>query len=269
MKNAIVNDKRVDVSTSDVVIYTKRDLDIDLLTHFKGLEHPNKPWHSLCLKGLLFVETYHREVLPKIKEVISIQKRMTLLNAEGDKISGLLDSVVIWEDGKTYLIDNKSSSVKYDDDSARKSDQLTLYHYIEKDNVKLDGVGFVVLDKNINMNKKKICKSCGSVNDGSHKTCPVMVPTGKYGSSDCMIHKRCEGEFTVEFAPTVNVDYVFDQIAPEDEDRVIEIFDTTNNNIANGLFATSHNPVFSKFGPCDYYKYYPGNPDFFIKEKRK
>lgn len=258
MKNAIVNGHRVDVSTSDVVIYTKRDLDIDLLTHFNKLESANQPWQSLCLKGLLFVEAYHKEVLPKIKEVISVQKRVTLVNPDGDKISGLLDSEVIWEDGKTYLIDNKSSSVEYEKDSAKKSDQLVLYYYIEKDIVKLDGVGFIVLDKNINMNKKKTCKKCGIVNEGKHTTCSSLISK-----------VRCGGEFDVTFNPAVNIDYIFDEIAPEDEDRVIELFDSANSNIANKVFATEHNPVFSKFGPCDYYRYYEGNPDFFIKEKRK
>lgn len=263
MKNAIINNCRVDISTSDLVIYTKRDLDIELLTHFNGLEHSNLSWHSLCLKGLLFVEAYYKEVLPKIKEVISIQKRVTLYNKDGDQISGLLDSEVIWEDGKTYLIDNKSSTVKYEEDSAKNSDQLVLYYYIEKDNINLDGVGFIVLDKNINMNKKKTCQKCGLRNESTHKTCNNIV-YNEAGES-----KRCGGDFDITFNPTVEVDYIFNEIDEEDEDRVIELFDNANNNIEQGIFSSEHNPVFGKFGPCEYYKYYEGSSDFIIKEKRK
>ncbi len=257
MKNSILNGVRINVPESDLVTYTKRDLDVDLLTHFNKIDLPNQPWQSLCLKGILFVEAYYREVLPKIVRVISIQKPVILINPDGDKITGLLDSEVIWEDGKTYLIDNKSSTVKYEKDSAKKSDQLVLYYYIEKDLIRLDGVGFVVLDKIINMNKKKTCKRCGEVNLGKHQTC--VYPNGG---------TRCNGEFDITFNPTVNVDYIFNTVDPEDEDRVIELFDNANNNIANGIFATEHNPVFSKFGPCDYYKYYEGSPDFYVKEKK-
>ena len=75
-----------------------------------------------------------------------------------------MDLIEEWEDGKTYLLDNKSSSVKYAEDSAKTGQQLPLYYYIKKDDYKLDGVGYIVMSKKINKNKVKTCKKCWNVN---------------------------------------------------------------------------------------------------------
>jgi RecB family exonuclease len=107
------------------------------------------PWEALLEKGYILLDAYNKQVLPKVKKVLAIQEPVSLKNSEGDEITGFLDIIVEWEDGKVYLLDHKTSSVKYAEDSARKSPQLALYHYIAKDKYKIDGVGYIVLPKKL------------------------------------------------------------------------------------------------------------------------
>lgn len=247
------------------ITYLKSDLDIEIYEHF----HKNpgyveyQEWWTLFYKGIMFIEAYNNEVLPRIKKVIAVQEPISIKNEEGDEITGFLDLIVEWEDGKIYLLDNKSSSYKYEEDSARKNDQLPLYYYATKNKYKLDGVGYIVLNKKINKNRIKTCKSCGLKNNSSHKTCP-NIPVDLTRN----IQFRCNGEFEVTINPTVDIQYVFNTVEESDVQRVIDLFDVANYNISNGIFATEHNPERGKFGWCDYKEYYDGSPDFIKVEKK-
>lgn len=256
MNNIIVNGKRVKVKNSEFVTYTKNDLDEEFVRFCANrdeLPYTLNGYTSLLLKGDMMVRAYFHEVLPKIKEVISIQKRISLKNDDGDSISGTLDAIITWEDGKTYIVDNKSSTVKYTDDSVRESNQLALYHYVEKNNTKLDGAMFIVLDKNINKNKKKECTSCQIINTSSHKTCPEMI-LFEDGAGNSK-HIRCNGEFFVTINPSVDIDYKFGKIEPEDEERVLEVFDRVNQCITDGIFECKGKACYTKFGKCIYQDY--------------
>ncbi len=244
MQTTHINGKLVNAEYSDLVTYTKKDYDEELLQYFGGAWSPNQAWDSLCLKGKLMLEAYNEKVMPKIKDVISVQKRVSLKNEADDEIYGLLDAIVVWENGKTYLIDNKTSTVKYKKDSVRESNQLALYHYIEKDNIKLDGCGFIVMDKNINKNRSKVCVKCGHGGNGMHKTCNAIVNG-----------TRCCGDWTHSIKPSVDIDIIFSEIKEEDEMRVISEFDKVNNAIELGDFKCGENGCYSKFGPCIYKKY--------------
>ena len=253
----------VNVNTTD---FSKSDLDIELNDFFqpqnglyKLVEDINSSWQSLLNKGLLFIEQYHKEVLPKIKKVLSIQEPVSLKNDDGDEISGFLDLIVEWEDGKTYLLDNKSSSVTYEEFSAKMGQQLPLYYYIVKEKYKLDGVGYIVLNKKINKNKVKKCKTCGEINKGTHKTCDGL--TG---------FKRCNGEFDITINPSVDIQYVFNQVAESDEKRVLDKFDEVNYNVSNGYFAENHSEKRNKyFQWCPYKDYTPDNKNFIKLPKKE
>lgn len=238
--------------------FRKNEGDREICEYFfdKKVSDKDLAWTTLYHKGLLFIDTYYKKVLPKIKEVISVQERFSFGNDDGDEIFGFIDLVVRWEDGKIYLLDNKTSSFEYSKEDARNSPQLSLYHYVIGEKYKLDGIGFIVLDKNINKQRIRKCKECGAVNTSTHKTCNEMKP------------KRCGGEFDVTINPIVDVNYIFDNIDPVVQDKVIQMFDDANNGINAGLYTTAHNPKFGKFGPCDYYRYYEGSPDFYKKESK-
>lgn len=243
--------------------YFKNDLDEKLLEHFpfmgsdKGLA--KKEWDSLLIKGQMLLEAYYQEILPKIKEVIAVQEPITVKNSTGDEIVGFLDLIVEWEDGKRYLLDNKSSSRKYEENSAKEGQQLPLYYFAVKNKYKLDGIGYIVLLKKIDMNKTKTCKNCGIINNGAHKKCNETVEIGitegdKYG--------RCNGEFIVTSNPKVKIQYIFNEVDKEDVNRVLETFDEVNNAISNELFNFEHNPVRGKYGWCPYKDYFEGSQDF-------
>lgn len=248
--------------------FSKSDLDEELVNYNEN-EHNfpqvrNISWRSLLYKGMLFLEQYYKEVLPKIKEVIAVQEDVSLKNSDGDEITGKLDLIVKWEDGKTYLMDNKSSSVQYEQFSAKMGQQLPLYYYIVKEKYKLDGVGYIVLSKKINKNRVKTCKECKFRNNSTHKTCNEMVFSGDRSSK-----KRCGGEFDVVINPSVDTQYIINQIDENDERRVMDKFDEVNYNISNGYFATEHNEKKNKFFQwCPYKEYTPDNPNFYKKERK-
>lgn len=258
--------EKVDAMNTD---FSKSDLDEELLNFydvkfqnpFLKIEGSFPSWKSLLYKGMLFLDQYHEDILPKIKKVIAVQEPVSLKNTDGDEITGILDLIVEWKDGKTYLLDNKSSSVKYTSDSAKTGQQLPLYYYIVKEKYKLDGVGYIVLSKKINKNKVKTCQKCGNINISSHKTCNVELST---------IGLRCRGEFDITINPSVNWEIILNQVDKEDEDRVISTFDDVNTKITNGIFQTEHTPTKNKFFQyCPYHDYYEGNPDFIKLESRK
>jgi hypothetical protein len=255
----------VDIDNTD---FSKSDLDEELNKFYGSV---NNAWTSLLSKGWLFIEQYHKDILPKIKKVIAVQEPVSLKNTDGDEIVGILDLIVEWEDGKTYLLDNKSSSVKYAPDSAKTGQQLPLYYYIVKDRYKLDGVGYIVLSKKINKNRVKKCRECGTINEGSHKKCPESYDTPTMNGEDIkIISRRCNGEFDITINPSVDWEPIFNQIDEADEARVLQTFDDVNYKIANGIFALEHNPNKNKFFQfCPYKDYYEGNPNFIKLETRE
>lgn len=247
--------------------FSKSDLDEELIKFFeetnsKFQNEGNESWRSLLYKGCLFLIQYHKDIFPKIKKVISVQEPVSLKNTDGDEITGILDLIVEWKDGKTYLLDNKSSSVKYATDSAKTGQQLPLYYYMVKEKYKLDGIGYIVLSKKINKNRVKKCKSCGTLNTSSHKTCPVIRTQEVLGPKD-KVEYRCEGEFNVTINPSVDIDIILNTVDENDEQRVIKTFDEVNTNISNGIFQIEHTPTKNKFFQyCPYHDYYDGHPGF-------
>lgn len=224
--------------------YSKSDYDEDLIA-WKDIE--GSPWASLSIKGELIIKAFHDQALPKIKEVVSIQKPISIKNTEGDEVAGILDLIVKWDDGKTYLMDNKSSSVSYTSSSAKESNQLVLYYYVEKDNLPLDGVGFIVVSKKINKNKLKTCKKCGSSTTGREWTC---------NKPDQMISKnRCNCDFKVSFQPEAEVQFIINKVDETDENRCIEIFDKANYGITNEIFEPNFKSCIGKYGRCGFFNY--------------
>lgn len=245
----------------DLTDFSKSDVDQDLIDIYGGEENPCPAWISLQHKANLFLQAYYKDVLPKIKKVLVVQEPVSIKNSEGDEITGFLDLIAEWEDGKTYLLDNKTTSAKYTENSAKESPQLALYHYIMKDEYKLDGVGYIVMNKKINKNIVKRCKECFEIGYGSFRTCNATY--SKDGSLSAA--KRCNGEFSVTMNPSVDVQIILSKLNEGLEEKTIEEFDKINTLISNGIFDKKHNPN-GKYGPCTYSTYYEGNPNFTKKE---
>lgn len=200
-------------------------------------------WLCLNRKGHIILESYNKIVLPQIKNVLAVQKQVELENQEGDKIIGYIDLILEMQDGRRIVADNKTSSREYDSDSAQRSQQLILYYHITKEEYKLDGVGFIVMYKQILKNKTKICSKCSYNGSGSkHRTCPQEVEG-----------KRCGGEWTETIRPEANIKIIINSVPEAAEDLVLSTFDEANHGIKNKSFAPNLSACKQGSLLCDYY----------------
>lgn len=142
------------------VDFFKSDLDESLLTQdeiafCETAKNPTheKTWLSLNYKGLAMIDSYIRDILPKIIEVHSIQDKIELQghdeegNPTGACITGLLDVIATVETPELgqvkAVIDNKTSSSNYAKNCVQKKEQTALYS-MEKD---IPYAGFAVMLK--------------------------------------------------------------------------------------------------------------------------
>ena len=200
-------------------------------------------WLCLYRKGLIMLEGYNSKVLPKIKSVLTVQKQIELENQEQDKLVGYIDMILEMDDGKRYVMDNKTSTKEYELDSPSHSQQLILYYHATKEEYKLDGAGFIVLYKLILKNKTKRCSVCS--NDGTgkrHKSCDAEVNG-----------KRCGGDWIETIRPEANIQIITNTIPQAAEDLVLETFDEANLGIKNEAFSPNLQACVQ--GPiiCEYY----------------
>ena len=214
-------------------------------------------WLCLNRKGLVMLKAYSEQVLPKIKEVLAVQKSVEIENDSGDRLVGFIDLIVETVDGKRYVLDNKTSSIQYDPNSPQRSQQLILYYHITKEEYKLDGVGFVVMYKHILKNKKKTCSVCGNNGTGKrHKTCDAE-------------HKehagRCNGDWEEVINPDARIEFIVNTVPEAAENLVMETFDEANNGIKNKMFGPNLQACHTGSIYCDYYNYcWTGNSDDLI-----
>ena len=149
--------KNVKIKGGKFVTYTKSNHSPELLTEADERRLKDCPavelatWYSMRRKGHILIKAYHDHLLPQIGKVISAQKMLTLTNAEGDVIVGVVDLIAELLDGRTALLDNKTSSIKYKDDSVRESIQLAMYKWImeETESVNIEALGYMVVNKKL------------------------------------------------------------------------------------------------------------------------
>lgn len=158
---ATVNDKQVDLSVPGTIKYSKADYDESILTSDDKFAiettEVDPSWVSLKRKGLIMIDAYNDQVIPRIKKVHFIQKYIKLDNEFGDALVGYIDFCATLDDDKTYILDNKSSSIKYADDASVNSEQLSTYYEALKDELHIDGAGYVVIPKKIRKQKEPLC----------------------------------------------------------------------------------------------------------------
>lgn len=152
-----VDGKELDFSKPYVIKFSKSDRDEAFLSEADveliqtGTVDP--AWVCMRRKGLMMIEAYADQILPKIQKVHFVQKNIKLTNETDDSFIGFIDFCATWEDGKTYIFDNKTSSIKYDMDAVEKSEQLSTYYEAMKDELSLDGAGYVVVPKKFRKQK--------------------------------------------------------------------------------------------------------------------
>lgn len=149
---AEINGERVILSRPEVIKYSKADLDESLLDE----EIPpsvDRSWASLRVKGHLMLEAYAEQVIPRIKEVHAVQKQISLVNEAGDAFTGIIDLIATLDNGKTFILDNKSSSITYAKDAVETSAQLSTYLEAMRHEYNLAGAGYIVIPKKIRKQK--------------------------------------------------------------------------------------------------------------------
>jgi hypothetical protein len=213
----------------------------------KFYNHVN--WLCLTKKGLLMLRTYRLEVIPKIKKVLAIQKEIKIENNEGDSITGFIDFVAELDDGKTYVLDNKTAARDYEWDAVQKSTQLALYVHAVEHEYNTRNAGFIVLSKNIDKNSVKTCSVCGFDMTGSRaKTC-TNEASGK----------RCGGEINEVVKPQAKVQILLNEIPARLDELVMENMADVNAAINTGIFPRNLNSCIKPF-LCPYYnKCYHGS----------
>jgi PD-(D/E)XK nuclease superfamily len=201
-------------------------------------------WYSLKNKAKLFIEAYKEEVIPKLKKVVKVQHPINLSNGE-DSIVGFIDIVaeVNGYEGNVIL-DNKTASKAYKDDSVRTSQQLALYTYATEEELNAKYAGYVVMDKDIKKVWTHKCKTCGFESNTTHKSCSAL--SGK---------KRCGGELESTYIHKANIQFIVDEIPLQFKEKIIEEFDGLVTTIKHDQnFEPNLNNCRFQFGaPCVYY----------------
>lgn len=144
-----INGNRVDGPTTKFIKFSKAD-------GAEGLA--DTAWGNMKEKGELLLTAYQEEIMPRIKDVLAVQKPIFIKNDQGDFIRGFADKIVVWEDGRNILFDNKTGAKKYESDAVTvgdKAKQLGLYYEALKDEYSLDASGFIVLEKKIRKNEPR------------------------------------------------------------------------------------------------------------------
>ena len=104
-------------------------------------------WECLFNKGLMLLDEYEKNILPQIHTVFEIQKKIEIKDDKGNNIIGYIDAIVSFIDApdRKVVLDNKTSSKKYADDSVVESPQLATYCEAEE----LDYGAYAVVEKAI------------------------------------------------------------------------------------------------------------------------
>lgn len=202
-------------------------------------------WLVLKNKGFMMLDAYRKQVMPRIKKVHAVQVATNLKNDAGDSIIGYIDLIADIEGHGTVILDNKTSSMYYDSDSVLTSPQLSLYVHMEGDKYNTRKAGYIVLLKQVAKNKIKICPQCGNNGTGrQHKTCDATVN-----------NKRCGCKWNETIDPTINIQWIIDEIPKKMEEIVIENYDNVNQAIKNSVYTKNFNSCKNHFGGnCPYIK---------------
>lgn len=186
---------------------------------------------SLELKAEVLFKSYKQQVMPKIKEVVSVQKAFK---------SGIMDLKATLTDGITYVIDNKTSSSYYSKDSTSTSVQLILYAIEEK----CDDILYIVIPKKINKRRGYKCLSCGYVDSTkAFKMCRSIISG-----------RRCRGKLQSYWEPYVDIQFVKGKVTDKMKQQTLSIMENIQKGIDNKVFTCNFTQCDSQFGQCCEYK---------------
>lgn len=230
------NGELIDLRTYEHVEFSKMDDEPRLLTEEDTpLSENHRIWLSLRRKGHMFLAEYQKSIIPNIQEVISIQRATNLTNAEGDAYVGVIDFIAVWNDGKTYIFDNKTSARKYLDDSIKKSTQLMTY----SEDTGINLAGYIVMVKSLSWDKHNTCRKCGFDSISRHVNCP----------------EKC-GQLESISKPRVTIQVLLDEIDESNKDDMFMDIQLIADKIKNEEFTPNTDTCHRVFGKkCVYFEH--------------
>ena len=184
----------------------------------------------------MMLVTYQKEVMPRIKRVIEVQKNVGVKNDEGHSTGGIIDLIAELDDGKVYVLDNKTSGSFYVSEDVMTSQQLTLYCAVTG----INRAGFLVLLKD--PSKHKTCPACGNIVVGGNiKNCPAEING-----------KKCGTKMTVEFF--VKHQVLLDTISEHAMDQVLNDSQSALDGITSNRFIMNRDACLDWYGQrCPYF----------------
>lgn len=110
-------------------------------------------WECLNVKGKMLIKAYYKDILPQIYKVFDIQKKVELPDENKNLLVGYIDAIVSFIDSpeKKVILDNKTSSKPYKQDSVANSPQLATY--CEHENIEWGA--YAVVEKQIRKREPK------------------------------------------------------------------------------------------------------------------
>lgn len=196
-------------------------------------------WLSMRRKAHLMLDAYVRDIVPKIDSVTAVQKQVELKSDCGSSLIGYVDAIVRFKgDTEDTVVDNKTSSSPYTEDQVKNSQQLSLYTYA----LGLKKAAYAVMQKNIRMNREKVCSVCSFESSSAHKTCNNTVDG-----------KRCGGTWNEKVKPEAVTQLIIDSIDEQTQHVVIDNIAEVNDAIAANVFPKNLSACKNLYGnPCPY-----------------
>lgn len=224
------------------VAWDDRDFDISIISKEMMVEstkhdNPNAwlSWACMRVKGRMLLEAYFNEIYPLIEEVEHVQRKL-------HNRPGFIDFIAKLRGYGRVLVDNKTSASPYRPDAIANSTQLALY---AKDHG-ISQVGFVVLNKQIQRNTKKICERCN--HNGSNrqfKTCPKIING-----------QRCHGNWIETYNPKARIQLMVENVPEINKELIEESICETEKGIKAGVFPRNLKACGKIYGkPCPYINY--------------
>lgn len=206
-------------------------------------------WICMKRKAKYILDGYVEKVLPKIIRVLSIQEPIKVDNGAGDELNGFIDLVAELEGHGVVILDHKTSARAYDWDAPSKSVQLALYKHLKGPDFNTEKVGFIVMHKNLDHKRVKICSKCNHDGTASRaKTCDKEID-----------NKRCHGDWNETSKPEAVFQILIQNMSSEFEKTTIDNVDTVTQAVNTGIFPRNMDKCYDNYGSeCPYLKFCHG-----------
>lgn len=212
---------------------------------------------SLLRKGYLMLESFYRDILSHITEVISTQMKVDVPNGDGDSIIGYIDLVCkmagyklpsgrILTDQDIVVADVKTAGPVFWTklDNLTQSDQLDTY--LSSPQVQELGgtnlICYMAAAKTISKNEKSFCKTCSYEKSSRHTTCNAEV------NGD-----RCGGEWDEQVEYYSDSKIVIGERNLDDAAKVYEDYDSIVKGIKYKIFPRNREACNAYGQVCPYY----------------